>query len=161
MRLLDLPIRLLLAAIFAVALPLLCCCGAASAQEPAVVEAHPATPAPRADDPHVCCETTGSESAKSATHHQPNPSQPLPDHHDSGDCDCDTHVRAMQDVKTDLHQPVPAPANGACFVLAPLPLPLSAVLVDAVDVVPPPAASEAAALPAAPSLRTLSILLLT
>ena len=136
MRLLDLPIRLLLVATFGL-LPLLCCCGTAKAE---VADAQPAE--------HSCC-ATGDETAGEPT--------PAPAEHD---CDCDRHIEAMQRQA----EAEPAAATGGFVVLPPLPLPpaLASVLFDLVPAAtPPPSVLDAAAVPAAPTLRALSVLLLT
>ena len=131
MRLLDLPIRLLLVATFGL-LPLLCCCGSAQAAEAETVAAE-----------HSCCSA------------EEKPAE-TPEH----DCDCGTHVAAMERQA----EVVPAPPTAGGFpLLPPMPLPelIASAFVDFDVSALPPASLDATALPAAPTLRTLGVLLLT
>ena len=124
--------------------PLLCCCPAAAAEG---TEPDAAVEADAAD--HACC-VADEEARHAAT--------PDSDHHD---CGCEGHLVAAQTPATplDLHPPVEASATW--LTLALLPRPLAAACLDLRDSVRPPDRSEAAAWPAAPTLRTLSVLLLT
>ena len=134
MRLLDLPIRLLLVATFGL-LPLLCCCGTVGAVQAAEVE-------PVAAE-HSCCSA------------EQKPAE-TPEH----ECDCGTHVAAME--RQAEATPATLPAS-ELPLLPPMPLPelIASAFADVDVTARPPTFAEAAALPAAPTLRTLSVLLLT
>ena len=135
MRLLDLPIRLLLVATFGL-LPLLCCCGSVGAAQ--AVEAEPVAAE------HSCCATGEGKPAETPEH----------------ECDCGTYVAAME--RQAEVTPATLPAS-ELPLLPPMPLPelIASAFADVDVIARPPTVSEAAAVPAAPTLRSLSVLLLT
>ena len=132
MCLLDLPIRLLLVATFGL-LPLLCCCGSAQAAEAEPVAAESSS----------CC--AGEEKPDETPEHE---------------CDCGTHVAAME--RQAEATPATLPTS-ELPLLPPMPLPelIASAFADVDVTARPPTFAEAAAVPAAPTLRTLSVLLLT
>ena len=83
MALLDTPIRLLLVAIFTIALPLLCCCSAHAAADEAV-EVMPVDPA----GDHACCTT--------------EPQAPEPSEQRPGEpCSCETHLETATGLRPE------------------------------------------------------------
>ena len=135
-------LRLVLAVAFGL-LPALCCCPSAVAGQ-----AEQTVDAP-ADD-HACCGSSDDQRA----------AQPAPADHDH-ECGCDAKVKAIPShaKALDLHSPAELPP--AWLVLAPLPTPLAGGLSDSEFGERRPLPFEADALPAAPTLRALSVLLLT
>ena len=149
MPLLDRPIRLLLTVTFGL-LPVLCCCGeaVATAERTAISAA-----APETADPHACCEASPEG--------DPAPAEAPGDPASHG-CGCGTHLNVMPDARPDATAvAATTPADLPCCWLAPLPRPLATVLTDPAALTAPPPACDAAALPAAPTLRALGVLLLT
>ena len=155
MRSID-PILRVLVALLVGLVPMLCCCGTAEAGE-ADVQAVAAMPAEDASS-HSCCASEGGST-------KPERDAPVaPAHEEPGDhdCGCNAHLSAMKAAPAEA---VVAPAVSAelpCLHLAPLPRALAALLpADHVGAAGERAALDAAALPPAPTLRTLSVLLLT
>lgn len=134
-------LRVLLALTVGLA-PMLCCCGTAGAGDvaPAQVE-----------EAHDCC--TSADEGDTSTAPQ---TDQAPDH----ECGCGSHIGAMQDGRGEA-MVLPATVELPCFSLAPLPWPLGVVWTDSIADTAGPRIFEAAAIPAAPTLRTLSVLLLT
>jgi hypothetical protein len=122
--------------------PMLCCCGTAAANEvaPAQVE-----------QSHDCCAAASEGNTPTA----PKPEQ-APDH----ECGCGSHMGAMQNGRGEA-MVLPATVELPCFSLAPLPWPLDVIWTDSTADTAGARTSESAAIPAAPTLRTLSVLLLT
>lgn len=135
-------LRLLLALAVGV-VPMLCCCGSAAAEERAEVVTE------TVDDAHACCASPDAEV----------PAVPASDR--SHDCGCDGQFQAMPDGLAHAKAVLPLPAELPCLHRAPLSWPLTVVLTEQTDFASMSPASEPSALPAAPTLRTLSVLLLT
>lgn len=155
MRPLD-PILRVLVALLVGLVPMLCCCGTAEAGE-ADVQAVAATPAEDASS-HACCVSEGG-STDSDRDAPVAPAHEKPGDHE---CGCNAHLSAMKAAPAEA---VVAPAVAAelpCLHLAPLPRALAALMpADPVGAAGESTALDAAALPSAPTLRTLSVLLLT
>ena len=155
MRPLDSILRVLVALLIGL-VPMLCCCGTAEAGE-ADVQAVAAMPAEDAAA-HACCasEDRSTESDRDA------PVAPAHEKPGDHDCGCNAHLSAMKAAPAEA---VVAPAVAAelpCLHLAPLPRALAALLpADPVGAAGEPSTLDAAALPPAPTLRTLGVLLLT
>ena len=119
--------------------PLLCCCGPARASVAEEVAVHERAA------PDGCC-TSEEVPLDDATGH---------------DCDCDTHLNASA-TDDDAAVIASSQAGGSHLVLRPLPLPLAAMgSVKPWQELRHWATSDLAALPAAPTLRSLDVLLLT
>lgn len=125
------PILRVLLALTIGLVPMLCCCGTAVADEiaPAQIE-----------EAHSCCASTDEGVT---------PAAPKPDQAPGHECECGSHVGAMQDGRSEAIA-LPATVELPCFSLAPLPWPLGVVWTDSIADTAGPRIFEAAALPASP-----------
>ena len=133
-------LRTLLAVMFAL-LPLLCCCGSAEA---AGAEAVRVT---QTEADHGCCTSD-------ADLDDPVPAMPEP-----GCADCGSHLEMMSDARAETLSAAGIASELPCFQLLALPRLIAVVsMTDAPPAFAPAPPGEAAP---APTLRALSVLLLT
>ena len=131
-------LRTLLAVTFAL-LPLLCCCGSAEAGEAVRVT--------QTEADHGCCTSD-------ADLDDPVPAMPEP-----GCADCGSHLEMMPDARAETPSAAGAASELPCFQL--LALPRLIAVVSTTDAPPTFAPAPPGATTPAPTLRALSVLLLT
>lgn len=144
------PILRMLLALLIGLVPVLCCCGEAEASvDDAAADF---ARAEAGDAPHACCESRDDQRSKTPASDLPN----------DRDCGCDATTGTMQNAPAENAVVLTPPVELPCFQLAPLARPLALILMaDPADDAVIQTTADVARLPAATTLRTLDVLLLT